>query len=200
MPLDALNGRHSGLLADHMTSIGIIPVPMDVLERHKAEQIRLNPPNILFTHKPYVAVGLLVYVGMLAWGASSGGFLMLLLASTLGGFVALFTTAIFAFLVSMGTLIGNITLRGPAQWIESYAARGLALNRSIPEPIREVTEYVRQRLQVYVIQGDLIQRNQLLDPYIVIQLPSRDPAMNQRVCLGVWDGERILHCAQIIRD
>lgn len=204
MPLDALNGRPAGSLADCLTSIGVVPVPMWVLQQHKDAQIRENPPHILMTPVPYVAVGLLAYLGVTIWGASHG---LLWFAAAVGfgwafGFVV---AAMFAFSLSMASMFGHLTFRGQAQWVENNAARGLVLNPSVPPAIREVTEYVRRSLPgAYVIQGDLIQHNQVLDPYIVIQLPTdrNNPSSwsMERACLGIWDGERIYHCARIIPD
>lgn len=204
MPLDALNGRPYGSLTDYLTSIGVITVPMWVLQQHKDEQIRQNPPHILFTPLPYVAIGLLTYLGTIAWGATHG-LVWAALAVGFGWAFGLVVTGIFAFSLSMASAFGHGTFRGPAQWIERNAARGRGLDPSMPPAIREVVEYVRRHLPAaYVIQGDLIQHNQVLDPYIVVQLPTdrNNPGSwnMERACLGIWDGERIHHCARIIRD
>lgn len=204
MPLDAMNGRPTGSLADYLTSIGVVPVPMWVLQMHKDEQIRKNPPHILFTPVPYVAVGGLAYLSTIIWGASNG--LVWAIAGVAFGWAfGLVMAAMFAFTLTMTSMFGRLTFRGPAKWVEKNALRGRALNPSVPPAIREVTEYVRRSLPgAYVIQGDLIQHNEVIDPYIVIQLPTdrNNPSSwsMERACLGIWDGERIYHCARIIGD
>lgn len=207
MPLDALNGRDSVSLADYLTTLGIVPVPIAELEDYKAEQVRNHPPNVLTTAKPYFVVGLVSWLILIGVGAAEPGVTNLITAITTGWMFGVIMGFLSAVLFAMVCHLFGISLRGNAHWVERYATKGRALDPSIPQPIREVAEYVRERLpRSYVVYGELIQHNQLIDPYLLIQMPathwhsSNLPWAGQRVCLGIWEDDRVIRCAERLDD
>ena len=196
MPLDALGGRSAVSLADFLTELGVTPIPMKDLEAHKAEQIRRHPPSLMRTPKPYVAVGVTVLSGLLASRYAATGEIGL---STFVSacFLALAITAVLSLLAVMILDVMRIKLRGNATWVERHAFAD-----RMPDPVYKVMRHVRDRLpQARFIYGELIQRSQVLDPYLVVYMPIDKhnllPWGGQRACLGIWDDDGIIRIAEI---
>lgn len=194
MPLDALGGRDIASLADVLTELGVVPVPMAELNAHKAEQIRRNPPSIWFTHKPFLAVGLTSFAAALWFRYASVGSLSAgMIAAAF--FLSLLVTAMFTLMAAIGFETLGIRLRGRAQWIECHP-----YGEPMPEPIKKVMQHVQHRLpRAHFVYGELVQKSQVLDPYLVVELRTGIAhALPQQACLGIWDDRGIIRIAMLI--
>lgn len=191
MPFDAMMARPL-TLKGYLASLGITPVPLEYLRRHKDEQILRNPPNPLTTGKPYLLIFALVPTLLTIsawWQGINHNMLCFLFTSIMTGACAAVLLFMTASIYSNGT---GRALRGRATWIESFA---LSYNdETIPEPIREVVQRVRlsKPENASLIYGELIQREVVLDPYIVLDMKG------ERVCLGIWDGKNVIACAAMV--
>ena len=191
MPFDDLLSRHRHLTLDaYLTEIGVTPVPMSVLEAHKAEQVRLHPANPLATRTPYLAMGAATALGLfaLSWATHGSVEAIAVPIILMMGFGA--SALSFIFVSSFCDLL-NIRLRGKAEWSETDIYYYMRLN-DVPPAIREVADHVRRYApETGLRYGQLVQRSELLDPYIVVRLG------DERACLGIWDGDRVIAVAEI---
>lgn len=190
MPFDLLGGQTVKSLTDHLTSIGIAPVPMATLKAHKAEQVRRHPANLLITYKPYAAIGVAVMLALGSPALLEGNFDLLPVVGMAG--IAAFGTS---FLLIAGFCdLCNIRLRGRAIWFEDDIYRNAPLP-DMPPVIRKVVEDVRRfSPRVQVRYGQLIQRSELIDPYIVVECG------DERACLGIWEDDRVVAVATDINE
>jgi hypothetical protein len=178
MPFDGANFAFSDhkLLQAAVFASGQRPIDPMLLDRHKTEQIRLNPASWAYRHQQAVA---LAQVAVLL--ASVGVFVVLLSAHAVPwGFViglAMFT---------VGSSLLFLPVKGPARWRE----RETADLTDVPAVIRRSAEQLRQRLPgVGFVVGELFQERVRLDPYLIAEYGSA------RVVLGIWEGDRIIACA-----
>src|SRR5690348_15566174 len=72
MPFDVGGFVAPTSLNEYLKQIGITPVPMAQLQAHKQAQLRLHPASLFATRKPYLAAGLIGFVGFLALYALVG--------------------------------------------------------------------------------------------------------------------------------
>lgn len=186
MPFDLLDDRRT--LADAMSHFGVTPVPPNVLEAHKKEQIRRHPPSFMVTPYPYVGIGILSAGGALAATLLAGTFqpCVLLLAAMLGG--AAFVISFF--LVATFCDIFRIGLLGKPRWVKHHVSR-LAYYNDIPEPILRVAKHVDSHITVSMSYVELVQNRAVLDPYLMARVG------REEVCLGIWDGGEVIACATI---
>jgi hypothetical protein len=196
MPLDALGGRTVVSLVDFLTELGVTPVPMKDLEAHKAEQIRRNPPSIWLTPKPYMTFGLTAFVGLLGTRYAATGVVGVGTLVT-AFFLSLGMTGCFALALGAILDVKRVRLRSKATWVERHAFYEL-----MPEPVERVMRHVKDRVpNARFIYGELVQRSQVLDPYLVIYMPmDRNnllPWAGQRACLGIWDDDGIIRIATV---
>lgn len=204
MPLDALGARNIVSLTDLLTEIGVTPIPMKDLEAHKAEQVRRHPPSMWLGPKPYATFGVLTSLGLVGSHVMTTGgepsFLEMMFATGMGMMAA------FAFMLVVGGILDmrRVKLRGKAEWIESHPH-----SQPMPDSVREVMRHVRDRLPTaHFIYGELVQRSQVLDPYLVVMMPHCTPGSNyarmpwagQRACLAIWDDATIIRIAEITED
>ena len=195
MPFDALGGSTVVSLADLLTEIGVTPVPMNELEAHKIEQVRLHPPSVWLTPKPYATVGVLAFAALTLGGTHTvtQTFTNMLFAAGMA-MMAAFT---FMFVVGAILDVRRIKLRGKAQWIERHPYA-----EPMPEPVRKVMRQVHDRLpKARFVYGELIQRSQVLDPYLLVFMPVdavKVPWAGQRACLAIWDDTGIIRIADVI--
>jgi hypothetical protein len=166
------------VLESAMSASGLEPIDLYRLYRHKAEQIRRNPPGWAYRHQHAVA---LAQVAMLL--GSVGLFVVLLSAQEIPwGFVA--GLAVFG----LGSSVLLVPVKGPAQWRE----RVVQDLRDVPPAIRESAERLRRRLpRVGFVVGELFQDRIKLDPYLIAEYG------HARVVLGIWDGDEVIACAEM---
>ena len=193
--LDMLQTRLSDLAAWH----GVIPVPNEVLEKHKRAEVRKHRGSWWYYH-PSLA-NFFLRGGLLASSASTCIFAYLSFYCLLS---ERFATARIAAVLSVlsfyvcwkivrsGAMsIHGLKVRGPAEWFESEDALALAA----PLPIREIARHLMRENttnDMRLICGRLIQDHVTIDPYLVIRRG------NDQIVLGIWDDKRIIHQATTI--
>jgi len=190
MPFDAMAFQPASL-TDYMAGIGVTPVPMEVLKDHKRRQVEKHPESLALRPVTYLVAGIFIGVGctvrtVMVVGIPSGHLQMMALAMI--AFLYTFLGMMVSFLGT--TLIAHlfgITVRGKARWVESLLWR----HRSIPPAIRDVIRRTDNSLPGTIIYGELVQNQVVLDPYIVVEMKG------ERVCLGIWEGSKIIAIAQM---
>jgi hypothetical protein len=191
MPFDVAGFVTPTSLDDYLKRIGVRPIPMAELQAHKQEQLRLHPPSLFVTKKPYITSALLGFGGFVALDTMAG------LGGTTYGVV---TTALIMGLMSLFTCfmltslvlgVRGTRLLGRATWIEQASPRNLDL--MIPEPIRDVVQRVRRTMpaNALLLTGELVQNETVLDPYVVLHLNG------EHACLGIWLNQEVIACAEM---
>lgn len=178
MPFDGASFalRAPDVLESAISASGLEPIDPRLVDRHKAEQIRLHPASWVYRHLQAIefaqvaalVIGVVAFVALfsadqIGWGSAAG-------------------------LVAFGLGIGPMLfpIQGPAQWRER-AAGDL---REVPAPIREAARILQSRVpDVRFVVGELFQDRIRLDPYLVAEYGS------SRTILGIWDGNDVIACA-----
>jgi hypothetical protein len=178
-------------LAYHLRTLGIRPVPLAVLEAHKAEQLRLNPPHVMATIKPYAATFLVSTFGYLAQAkflCQANLDVVTIVMMTVAGLI---TTLLAWVIITMAFSRYGWEMLGRAQWVDS-AINIQGRSWSTPRPILTVALRLKECCpNVKFVQGDLIQNDISLDPYLIAELDG------ERICLGIWDGFKIVASADM---
>lgn len=175
MPFDALP-VHQRSLADTIARCGITPIPMAELRAYKAEQLTKHPASRLFPYVQMLRWGFLTLcVGCLVWLSKFHGGEWVWPLSGLIGLLGL----IFA---------DKVRFKGPAYWTEYHIYDN---HRSVPPDIQRLAEQVVSDLpSASIVIGILAQNRIVLDPYLVATYG------DERVCLGIWDENRIIRIAE----
>ena len=177
MPFDGRNAILASrpTLAAAMLVSRIEPIDPQMLDRHKADELRRYPAGWFYRHRVAVQIATLV----------------LLLAGTLASFtVALVihpAVGIGAGLVVLASAISQsaVPVRGPALWME----RAVTELNPVHPIIRESALRLQEQLpEVKFRLGELIQDRTTLDPYLVVEY------QNERAVLGIWNGEQLIAC------
>jgi len=187
MPFDVLIDKPVNL-NDHLAMLGITPVPMETLTRHKAEQERLHRAHLLST--PWPLLGLYAVVSALIGCMMFPRFHSLvataLFTMAVGGLLTLVVVA----LVGTYITLMDITIYGKPTWVEFEA---MAFHDPMmPPSIRAIIRDVRRNMPGYVVIGELRQKEVVLDPYVLIV------QNGERACLGIWAGSEVIACAETI--
>jgi hypothetical protein len=190
MPFDATGFTVETTLDELLKRLGVTPVPMAQLVAHKKEQLRLNPPSLFATPKPFVLCGMLGGFAALGSHLLSGetagaGMVLLIMLASLCAMASSF------FIASAIVGIAGMRLMGRAYWREAYSSA--CFDPAIPEPIREVVQHVRRHIPPngLVMTGELIQNEAVIDPYVTVHLNG------QRACLGIWLDDKVIACASM---
>ena len=187
MPFDVLVDKPVSL-NDHLALLGITPVPMETLNRHKAAQEHLYRAHPLST--PWPTLGLFTVFAAIA-GCMTLPTMHSLLATIMftvmvSGLLTMVTVAVIAtFITGMG-----IRIYGKPAWVESFART--FNDPMIPPPIRQVVREVRRNMPGHLVLGELRRKEVVFDPYIVIV------QNGERACLGIWVGDDVIACAEMI--
>ena len=183
MPFDALVGFERRTLAEALDRLAISPVAWQLLEDHKRTQLASFAPSFWHAHQTWLPVGLIGSVGCMA---ASGG-----LANRLA-FTATSSWLTLAWMGVIGLLIvfGVFRAHGGAAWQERVIPP-VALCH-VPPPIAAVARDLMDELpDATLILGELKRQEVVLDPYLLLEHDGG------RVCLGIWDGARIIgQCQQ----
>lgn len=194
--LDMLQTRLSDLAAWH----GVIPVPNDVLAKHKRAEVRKHRGSWWY-HHPSLA-NFFLRGGVLAssaWTCIFAYFSLYCLITE--RFATARVTAVLCVLsfyvcwtiVRSGAMsIHGLKVRGPAEWIESDEHLCYI---SAPSPIREIAiRLMRENTtnDMRLICGRLVQNHITVDPYLVIRRG------DDQIVLGIWDDKHIIHQATTI--
>jgi hypothetical protein len=189
MPLDVLSGRgHSFILADTPSStlaeaigrLGLTPIPLDLLDQHRREQIRRNPASFLYRHR-WIAPLLTVS----SFAVSVAG------AALVGTSVAAVSVILAGMLPALaGIVLASRKVRGEAYWVEKRVLERELAGMRIPAAIRGVAHATKREFPpARLILGELRQDTVVLDPYLIAEYG------DDRVVLGIWDGEQVIACA-----
>ena len=148
-------------------------VQADVLDAHKAEQVRQHPAGWFYRHRVAVEA---TTIALLAFGTVGAALVGLLIHPAAGVALAL-TTLGFAIVQS------SLSVRGPARWRE----RSIEDLSAVHPAIREGASRVQERLPgVRFRLGELVQDRAILDPYLIAEHGVEE------VVLGIWDGEELV--------
>lgn len=182
MPFDALVDFERRTLAEALDRLAITPVPWQLLEDHKHAQLARFAPSFWHAHQTWLPIGLIGSVGCMA---ASGG-----LANCLA-FTATSSWLTLAWMGVIGLLIvfGVFRAHGGAEWRERVIAPGAL--RHVPPPIASLARDLLDELpDAALVLGELKQQEVVLDPYLLLEHDGG------RVCLGIWDGARIIEQCQ----
>ena len=186
MPFDALSApTRPRLLADVLLEQGLAPVSWQTLTEHKRAQQETLRPSFWHQHQTWLPVGLIGSVGCMA---ASGGFANRIMpASMLPSWLALGWMCVIAMLVVFGVFRGHAGSHWEERWVAGAWLRGLG----VPEPIAAIALSLhREAPGSALILGELVQEEVVLDPYLLLEHDG------EQVCLGIWDGGRIVACAE----
>jgi hypothetical protein len=164
-------------------SVGLNPIPLETLEAHKTEQCRLHRGSWLYpiakSHNwpgIVLAVSLSMYMGGFFLGCLFDNVVILILACC---------AAVSVFIG--GLAISFIKVKGRAEWREKVA--NLA---AIPPQVQHAVKKLKSIYpNSYYVIGELYQDKVMLDPYLL----AIDLITNERVCLAIWDNDRIIASA-----
>ena len=178
MPVD---GRVAVTIRDNLElaiiESGVEAVDPAVLDAHKATEIQKHPADWLYRHRRAVQVTSLV---LLIAGLVAG---IALASAEHQGLALLVAFLPPSFIIAQS----NVSVRGPAVWRERTIN-----DLSVAHPaIQRAAWRLQERLpEVSFRLGELIQGRTTLDPYLIAEY------RNQRVVLGIWDGECLI--AQLV--
>jgi hypothetical protein len=182
MPFDALVGFERRTLAEALDRLAISPVSWQALENHKSAQLARFAPSFWHAHQTWLPIGLVGSVGCMA---ASGG---------LANRMAFTNTASLLTLAWMGVIgllivFGVFRAHGGAEWkeriITPYALR------HVPPPIAAFARDLLDELpDAALVLGELKRQEVVLDPYLLLEHDGG------RVCLGIWDGPRVIEQCQ----
>jgi len=182
MPFD---GSMQTKLTDLLSEIGIEPVPNEVLAAHKMKELAKYPETWLWRFRQQINV--------------TTGFIYL--ATFISYLYLMFTNHPLAGSQVLGSII-FLTLaayvrlwpRGPAAWHE----RIIDLHEPLPDQIRFLAcKVLKEDPNLTLVLGELV-REEVLDPYLLVE--QFDPLTNIRssCCLGIWDNDAIIEIAKSV--
>ena len=181
MPFDALVGFERRTLAEALDRLAIAAVSWQYLEDHKRAQLHRFAPSFWHAHQTWLPIGLIGSVGCMA---ASGGLANRMAFTDASSWLTLAWTGVIGLLI----LFGVFRAHGGAEWHERCIAPGAL--RHVPPAIAAVARDLLDELpDAALILGELKQQEVVLDPYLLLEHDGG------RVCLGIWDGARIIACA-----
>jgi hypothetical protein len=173
MPFDGVNLAPQLVLRDAMEASGLQLLDLDLLEEHKAEQIRINSPGWMYRHR----IGLQLAHGI-AVIAALAAFLV-----WCGENMPMSALGIGTITMALLLLPQLLPVRGQPRWEE----RRDSLLLAVPASMRDAAVELRKHLpDVEFRIGELFQDKVTLDPYLVAEY------RGARVLIGIWDGDRIV--------
>ena len=153
---------------------------------HKAQQQRRFGPSFWYRHQ--AAVSILLVVASPVAGAVAGmssGF------TAHSGVLAITGSFVWMCMVALVTGTGLIRLRAGSHWEERDVSERFLAWDAIPAPIARVARTLQGTLPgSRLILGELIREETVLDPYLLLQ------HQGECVCLGIWEGDHMVACAQ----
>jgi len=185
MPFDVLiSPARPRRLADILLDLGASPVPTQALAAHKRDQLERLSPSFWHRHHAWLPVGLM---GSVACMAMSGGVANgVLPGSLLPSWLCLFWLAVMTLLI----VFGVFRVGGGAHWEERCVGAEALLDLGIPAPITGLAcRLARAAPGAAFILGELVRDEVVVDPYLLLEY------VGETVCLGIWDGRRIIAAA-----
>ncbi len=191
MPFDSATSiarpiaRHE-TLAEVLERHGIVPVAAEDLAEHKAAQVTAYGPNFWYRHQGLLVLGLLVpVVGAAVTGGIAQSFGHV--SPALPWYVSLGWMCLLLPLFTTGVL----RLRAGAHWEERWVLPASLDRLSVPPAIAGHARRLQQDAPGSALMlGELIEERAVLDPYLLLVRGT------ERICLGIWDGDRVIACAE----
>jgi hypothetical protein len=190
------------LLTDVVRELGITPISSELLEAHKADEIRKHPPHWLIRHGMnnmrtmgnIFSGGIWIFV----MGMILGPIFSLVLESVAGTIlcgVASLASLVIA-VAARKVMFGKIMVNGEAIWIETDVSwHGMQRCHHVPEPIATVArKLIDMAPDSSVVIGTLWQDEVMLDPYLIVRQQRKTGT--RRIIVGIWDDTRIIHIAE----
>jgi hypothetical protein len=178
MPLDGSNFviPAQEMLDAAAAAGGLKPVAPDLLDRHKAEQLRAHPASRLYRHQRSVelVLAILMVAGVISFFVLFSAHQPLY--GTLAGGIAL--------LAAVGPMLAPV--RGPSRWRERTTVDLVDVHPIVRDRARRLQ---RQFPDAGFVVGELFQDRVKLDPYLAAEF------FGARIVLGIWDGNRLIACA-----
>jgi len=185
MPLDALLApARPQLLGEVLADHGVEPVPLPALDAHKRTQVERFAPSFWHQHHAWLPVGLIGSAGCMAL---TGGLANRMMAGTvLPSWLSLFWLSVITLLI----VFGVFRVSAGARWLERPVAADALGELGVPQPIACLARDLnRDAAGSTLILGELVQEQVVLDPYLLLECGGI------RVCLGIWDGRRVIASA-----
>jgi hypothetical protein len=199
MPFDGLVKTHSVDLTRRpidvvLARLGIQPVPNEILEQHKAEQVDRHPAS-LFYRRPMLhrMAVLTASVGAIASAFVFMSYNFIPSAASIAALTVLMTC-----LMATAELVLFARIKQPAAWRETLESFDTAQARaSVPPPLLNLVDQIGEVSGgVRFALGTLYQEHVALDPYIIAETYDALTRTTSQACLGIWDGDRIVHLAK----
>jgi hypothetical protein len=199
MPFDGLVKTHTVDLTQRsidavLATLGIQPIPNAVLEQHKAEQVNTHPAS-LFYRRP-ILHRMAVLTASAGTIASAFVFLSYNFVPSAASVTAL--TILSACLMATAELVLFARIKKPAAWRENLESFDTERARvSVPPPILDLIDQIDEVSDgVRFAVGTLYQEHVALDPYIIAETYDARTKTTSRACLGIWDGDKVIHVAK----
>ncbi len=182
MPFDTLLAPvQPRLLAEILEELGATPVPLQALAAHKQAQLERFAPSFWYQHQTWLPVGLIgsVFCMAMSGGIANGA----LPGSLLPSWLSLFWLGVLALLI----VFGVFRVSAGARWQERLVAAEILIELGVPVPIARLAYDLQcEAPGSTLILGELLQNEVVLDPYLLLKFGM------ERICLGIWDGSRII--------
>jgi hypothetical protein len=175
MPFDALLApARPRRLADILMDWRISPVSLEALAEHKQTQLERFAPSFWYQHQTWLPVGL---IGSVVCMALSGGS---------SSWLSLFWLSVMTLLI----VFGVFRVSAGARWEERLVASEALIELGVPLGIARLARDLQGEADgSELILGALLQEQVVLDPYLLLRY------RGERVCLGIWDGRRVITAA-----
>lgn len=178
MPFDAAVAIAQPALSEILATNKIVPVPTEQLAAHKQSQLDKFRPSFWHRHAGLLRIGLLIsFTGAAAISAAATQ-----LSEFLPCFIVLGWLAV--------ALASMLRVRAGSHWEERQVAGSCLGRLGVPEPIAMAARQLQLTAPgCALVLGELLQDRVSLDPYLLLVRG------NERACLGIWEGGRIIACA-----
>ena len=185
MPFDALLAPpRARPLAEVLDDIGARPVPLESLAAHKRAQLERFAPSFWHQHQTWLPVGLIgsVFCMAMSGGVTNG----MMPGSLVPSWLSLFWLGVMALLI----VFGVFRVSAGARWVERCVDPAMLIELGVPLAIARLARDLHDEAPASaLILGELLQEEVVLDPYLLVE------CCGERICLGIWDGRRIIAAA-----
>lgn len=175
MPFDALLApARPRRLVDILADWHITPVPLEALAEHRQAQLERFAPSFWYQHQTWLPVGLIGSVVCLSLSGSGSAWL------------SLFWLSVMTLLI----VFGVFQVSAGARWEERLVGSEMLVELGVPLGIARLARDLQSEADgSELILGELLQEQVVLDPYLLLRY------RGERVCLGIWDGRRVIAAA-----
>jgi hypothetical protein len=185
MPFDALLvPSRARLLAEILDDMGARPVPLEALAAHKQVQLERFAPSFWHQHQTWLPVGLIgsVFCMAVSGGVTNG----MVPGSLVPSWLSLFWLGVIALLI----VFGVFRVSAGARWEERCVDAAMLIELGVPPAVARLARNLHEEAPGSAfILGELLQQEVVLDPYLLLG------RHGESICLGIWDGRRIIAVA-----